>query len=96
VAAGEIRVLIVNLRAELQNTTQTLVGGLRVSTTIARSPYQALDVARERPMIAIISKSAAEMEGVSFPDLIKAISPGTQVIVIDPAEKSSKAAGQAG
>jgi hypothetical protein len=83
-ASKNVLVLILNSHGEqLQELAKTIAGGIHAEVHTCNTPLGCLDLARRyKPQIALIHSREAVIENVSMIDLIKAVSPLTEVRMI--------------
>ena len=80
----KILVLILNSHSEqLKEMAKAIAGGIHAEVQTCNTPLGCLDLARRyKPQIALIHSREAVVENVSMIDLIKAVSPLTDVRIV--------------
>ena len=80
----KILVLILNSHSEqLKEMAKAIAGGIHAEVQTCNTPLGCLDLARRyKPQIALIHSLEAVVENVSMVELIKAVSPLTDVQII--------------
>jgi hypothetical protein len=86
-AASPKKILVLMLDSDskrLQQLAKVVAGAIQAEVQTCNTPLGCLDLARRyRPQIALIHSREAVVENVSMVDLLRAVSPLTEVRIID-------------